>query len=71
VALLPAGRRYVLFDPVPQSRKIVNQAVAATLAPQAYQFYRPLPKVVKNVIALFEFGIKGQYGSVKAETHVN
>ncbi|BAZ26271.1 cyclic nucleotide-regulated ABC bacteriocin/lantibiotic exporter [Kalymmatonema gypsitolerans NIES-4073] len=59
VALLPAGRRYVLFDPAGQSRKIVNQAVGATLAPQAYQFYRPLPKVVKNVIALFQFGIKG------------
>jgi NHLM bacteriocin system ABC transporter ATP-binding protein len=58
VAVLPAGRRYILFDPAAQSRTIVNSAVAATLAPQAYQFYRPLPKV-NNVIALFQFGIKG------------
>ncbi|NMG22497.1 NHLP bacteriocin export ABC transporter permease/ATPase subunit [Brasilonema bromeliae] len=58
VALLPAGKRYIFFDPLAQTRTFVNQAVAARLAPQAYQFYRPLPKV-NNALALFQFGIKG------------
>jgi hypothetical protein len=59
IALLPAGKRYIFFDPLAQSRTFVNQEVAATLAPQAYQFYRPLPKVINNVLGLFQFGIKG------------
>ncbi|MBW4627829.1 MAG: NHLP bacteriocin export ABC transporter permease/ATPase subunit [Brasilonema octagenarum HA4186-MV1] len=59
IALLPAGKHYIFFDPVAQTRTFVNQAVAATLAPQAYQFYRPLPKVINNALALFQFGIKG------------
>ncbi|NMG06393.1 NHLP bacteriocin export ABC transporter permease/ATPase subunit [Brasilonema sp. UFV-L1] len=59
VALLPAGKRYIFFDAIAQTRTFVNQAVAATLAPQAYQFYRPLPKVINNALGLFQFGIKG------------
>ncbi len=58
IALLPAGKHYILFDPLAQTRTFVNQAVAATLAPQAYQFYRSLPKV-NNALGLFQFGIKG------------
>lgn len=58
IALLPAGKHYILFDPIAQNRTFVNQAVAATLAPQAYQFYRSLPKV-NNALGLFQFGIKG------------
>ncbi|MGH8001673.1 MAG: hypothetical protein ACREPR_20170 [Brasilonema sp.] len=52
VALLPAGKRYIFFDPVAQTRTFVNQTVAATLAPQAYQFYRPLPKVINNALGI-------------------
>ena len=59
VALLPAGNRYILFDPVTRTRTVVNQVVATTLVPSAYQFYRPLPNVVNNVIQLFQFGVKG------------
>ncbi|KAF3887868.1 MULTISPECIES: NHLP bacteriocin export ABC transporter permease/ATPase subunit [Nostocales] len=59
VALLPAGNRYILFDPTTQTRTVVNQRVAATLATQAHQFYRPLPNVVNNAIQLFQFGVKG------------
>ncbi|KAB8334735.1 NHLP bacteriocin export ABC transporter permease/ATPase subunit [Scytonema tolypothrichoides VB-61278] len=59
IALLPTGKRYIFFDPVAQTRTFVNQTVAATLAPQAYQFYRPLPKVINNALVLFQFGIKG------------
>ncbi len=58
IALLPAGKHYILFDPIAQTRTKVNEAVAATLAPQAYQFYRPLPKI-NNALRLFQFGIKG------------
>ncbi|GAA6619529.1 NHLP bacteriocin export ABC transporter permease/ATPase subunit [Scytonema sp. NUACC26] len=59
VALLPAGNRYILFDPITQTRTVVNRVVAATLATEAYQFYRPLPNIVNNVIQLFQFGVKG------------
>ncbi len=59
VALLPASSRYILFDSVTHTRTSVDQIIAATLYTEAYQFYRPLPNVVNNVIALFQFGIKG------------
>jgi len=59
VALLPASSRYILFDSVTHTRTSVDQIIAATLERVAYQFYRPLPNVVNNVIALFQFGIKG------------
>ncbi|MUG99341.1 ATP-binding cassette domain-containing protein [Scytonema sp. UIC 10036] len=59
VALLPAGNRYILFDPVTRTRTSVDKVIAATLALEAYQFYRPLPNVVNNVIQLFQFGING------------
>jgi NHLM bacteriocin system ABC transporter ATP-binding protein len=59
VALLPANSRYILFDPVTRTRTSVDRVIAATLALEAYQFYRPLPNVVNNVIQLFQFGIKG------------
>ncbi|MEH2165195.1 MAG: NHLP bacteriocin export ABC transporter permease/ATPase subunit [Nostoc sp.] len=59
VALLPANSRYILFDPVTRTRTSVDKVIAATLYREAYQFYRPLPNVVNNVIQLFQFGIKG------------
>ncbi|MEH2461467.1 ABC transporter transmembrane domain-containing protein [Nostoc sp.] len=59
VALLPANSRYILFDPVTRTRTSVDRVIAATLYRVAYQFYRPLPNVVNNVIQLFQFGIKG------------
>ncbi|MBW4636490.1 MAG: NHLP bacteriocin export ABC transporter permease/ATPase subunit [Iphinoe sp. HA4291-MV1] len=64
VALLPVDKgtatsTYILFDPITRARTVVNQAVAATLALQAYQFYRPLPQLIKNPIQLFQFGTKG------------
>lgn len=59
VALLPASSGYVLFDPSIQRRIPVNQTVAATLAPEAHYFYRPLPKVVDKPLQLFLFGAKG------------
>ena len=61
VALLVVGNGYVLFDGVTQTRTRVNETVAATLALEAYQFYRPLPSVINNLLSLLKFGFKG-YG---------
>ena len=58
VALLPAGSRYLLFDPLTQKRIPVTKTVAATLAPEAQMFYRPLPQEV-NPMQLFLFSAKG------------
>ncbi|NER28932.1 MAG: NHLP bacteriocin export ABC transporter permease/ATPase subunit [Symploca sp. SIO1C4] len=62
VALLPnpdKGSKYILFDPVNRSRTPINKAVAKTICPEAYVFYRPLPPLVNNVLELFLFGING------------
>jgi len=60
VALLPtSGSRYILFNPVIGRRIPVNKVVAATLKPQAYIFYRPLPQVIKQALELFLFSTKG------------
>ncbi|WP_211175849.1 NHLP bacteriocin export ABC transporter permease/ATPase subunit [Brasilonema sp. UFV-L1] len=60
VALLPQkGDRYVLFDPSSRTRTLVNRAVAQTLWLEAQMFYRPLPLHLRNSLALFEFGTRG------------
>jgi NHLM bacteriocin system ABC transporter ATP-binding protein len=60
VALLPQkGDRYLLFDPSSRTRTLVNRAVAQTLWLEAQMFYRPLPLRLRNSLALFEFGTKG------------
>jgi len=59
IALLPQGSGYVLFDPVARTRTSVTTEVAETLSPEAQMFYRPLPLVVKNSLALFQFGTRG------------
>ena len=61
VALLPhrEGKGYLLFDPVLKNRTTVDEAIAQTIATDAYVFYRPLPLVVHNIVELFRFGIEG------------
>ena len=61
VALLPnqAGKGYLLFNPVQETRTTVTQTVAQSIATDAYVFYRPLPLVVQNIVELFQFGIEG------------
>ncbi|XGV94301.1 MAG: NHLP bacteriocin export ABC transporter permease/ATPase subunit (plasmid) [Leptolyngbya sp. BL-A-14] len=60
VALLPAaGGRYELFDPVSRQRVLVDESVAATLAPEAFMFYRPLADHVKRPLDLLFFSLKG------------
>ncbi|HEY9661152.1 MAG TPA: ABC transporter transmembrane domain-containing protein, partial [Allocoleopsis sp.] len=61
VALLPsAANRYILFDPLQESRTLVTADVAQTLAPIAYMFYRPLPDRVLNAIDLLRFALKNR-----------
>ncbi|MEB3280590.1 MAG: NHLP bacteriocin export ABC transporter permease/ATPase subunit [Lyngbya sp.] len=60
VALLPEkGNHYILFDPVERTRTRVTKAVAPTLSPESFMFYRPLPPVIHHAAELFQFGIKG------------
>ncbi|MBD2483838.1 ABC transporter transmembrane domain-containing protein [Planktothrix sp. FACHB-1365] len=60
VALLPEkGNCYVLFDPVERTRTRVTKAVAQTLSPESYMFYRPLPPLIRHTAELFQFGTKG------------
>lgn len=60
VALLPEkGNHYILFDPIERTRTRVTKAVAQTLSPESFMFYRPLPPVIHHAAELFQFGIKG------------
>ncbi|WP_414756264.1 NHLP bacteriocin export ABC transporter permease/ATPase subunit [Anabaena sp. CCY 9910] len=60
VALLPvAGNRYEIFDPVNYSRVVVNEGVAATLAPMAYMLYRSLPDKALRAIDIVKFTLRG------------
>jgi NHLM bacteriocin system ABC transporter ATP-binding protein len=60
VALLPvAATRYVLFDPLHHTRTPVQARLAATLAPQAYTFYRPFPQRALRWLDLLTFGLRG------------
>ena len=46
VALLTSGARgYRMVDPVAGTTTPVSAAVAATLSPKGYMFYRPFPNV--------------------------
>ncbi|MFB2934484.1 NHLP bacteriocin export ABC transporter permease/ATPase subunit [Aerosakkonemataceae cyanobacterium BLCC-F154] len=53
------GYRYILFDPETRIRTLVNQNIAATLASEAYIFYRPFPPVINKAFEVFKFGVKG------------
>ncbi|MDB9527497.1 NHLP bacteriocin export ABC transporter permease/ATPase subunit [Oscillatoria sp. CS-180] len=68
VALLPAGNKgYELFDPVKPKTKesltghnLVTDAIANTLDPVAFIFYRPLPTSNLNAWSLLTFAFRGQ-----------
>lgn len=56
VAILPEDPgRHVLVDPARGARSRVDAGVAATLEPQAYVFYRPLPPGTPGRRALLRF----------------
>ena len=65
VALLPASpRRYLLYDPVTRARIPVNAAVAASLEPFAWCFYRPFPARALTAEDLVRFGLNGCRGDL-------
>ena len=59
VALLPDAKGYILFNPQTRTRTPIDEAVADTLATEAYQFYRPLPNVITHPLSIFRFAVKG------------
>jgi NHLM bacteriocin system ABC transporter ATP-binding protein len=61
VALLPlSDTRYEIVDPLKQTRQPCTPALAETLSPTAYTFYRPLPETLKP-IALLQFALRGHF----------
>ncbi|NEQ42395.1 MAG: NHLP bacteriocin export ABC transporter permease/ATPase subunit [Leptolyngbya sp. SIOISBB] len=67
VALLPtSGSQYELFNPVALNEGAaaahtpITQAVANTLDPVAFVFYRPLPTTDLNALSLLKFTFRGQ-----------
>ena len=60
VALIPAGpTAYDIVNPATGERIRVDAAVAAQVAPLAYQFYRSLPNGPVSLRALIRFGARG------------
>lgn len=56
VALIPsAGTSYEIFDDTRGTREVVNRAMAETLAPQAYCFYRKLPETSLGFLDVARF----------------
>ncbi|MGG6295599.1 NHLP bacteriocin export ABC transporter permease/ATPase subunit [Leptolyngbya sp. AN02str] len=61
VALLPKTEScYELVDPAQQTRTVCDVRLAATLAPVAFTFYRPLPNPLKP-INLMHFALWGHF----------
>ncbi len=59
-ALLPKGpTRYELVDPATETRQPVTAAVAASLAPFGWCFYRPFPPGPLTPWGLFRFALRG------------
>jgi NHLM bacteriocin system ABC transporter ATP-binding protein len=55
VALLPRGRGYELYDPRSPAPRALDAALAAQLEPQAYQFYRTLPRRPLGPLSVLRF----------------
>src|SRR5262245_47109483 len=60
VALIPEGpRAYKLFDPADRSERPLTDALAATIAPIAFSFYRPFEEARIGIAGLLRFAIRG------------
>jgi len=66
VALLAGGGRYRIYDPESGATRVVTAALAATLEPRAWMFYRPLPDAWAGARQLVAFGLRGARGEVAA-----
>lgn len=61
IALLPTrNRHYECFNPINQTRTLVNEQLAATLTTRAYTFYRSFPDKQLNALEVLRFAIVGQ-----------
>ena len=60
IALLPRGQGYEAFDPARGRRRRVDGRLAASLAPEAITFSRPLPGGVLAVRDLATFAARGR-----------
>lgn len=61
MALIPSkGREYHLIDPVTGKKQLLTPALANTLAPEAFCFYRTFPNTVLTVRSLLNFALRGQ-----------
>ena len=59
VALIPVtATRYDLFDPRHTTRHRIDAALAATISPTAYTFYRPFPNPIRRWWELTAFGFR-------------
>lgn len=65
VAILPVSdTRYTIYDPLQQTRVIVNDRNAPNLASTAYTFYRPLPDKALKTLDLLQFALRGHYNEL-------
>ena len=58
VALLPANRGYVMFNPASGARDHVGRAQDQQLSPDATTFIRPLPEAANSLVELTKFAIR-------------
>jgi NHLM bacteriocin system ABC transporter ATP-binding protein len=62
VALLPTStHRYTLYDPRQSQRLKVDAALAETLEPDAFLFYRPFPNRSLTGWAMLRFALRGRW----------
>jgi ATP-binding cassette subfamily C protein len=59
VALLPTRRGYMLHDPVTRGESPLTRALAGTLSPFAFSFYRSFPAGKVKLFDLMKFGSHG------------
>jgi ATP-binding cassette subfamily C protein len=61
VALLPvSANRYELYNPIAQTRILINAEIAATVVPVAYMFYRSFPDKALSVFDVVKFALSGR-----------
>lgn len=60
-ALLPRGQsgNYEIVDPAAETRVVVDDTVAGTVAPRAYEFQRPFPSGAMGAVDLARFAARG------------
>lgn len=65
VALLRSGSHYEVVNPANQSRARVDAAIAATIMPAGYTFYRPFPHKALGLWDVLSFGFTGGRDDVR------